>query len=74
MTQIAIAEIQTEKAPREIEPEDSSVMLAQLIVSERGDIAVDETPLETKRLGFELVVAMIVAAILVVALSVLSLA
>ncbi len=71
MTYIAVAE--KEKTAREIEPEGSGT-LAQLIVSERGDIAVDETRLEPKRLGFEIVVAMIVAAILVVAISALPLA
>jgi hypothetical protein len=72
MTHIAIAETKTEKAPREIEPEeDFSGTLAQLIVvSESGDIAVDEARVESKHLRFEIAVAMIVAA-MVVAISAL---
>ncbi len=64
MTQIAIVEIETDKAQTEIEAEDSDT-LAQLIVSEAGDISVGEARLEIKHLGFEVVVAMIVAAMLV---------
>ena len=72
MAQIAIAEIDTDKTLRQIEAEDSGT-LAQLIVSERGDIAVEEAHFEIKHLGFEVVVAMIVAAMLV-AISALPLA
>jgi hypothetical protein len=78
MTHIAIAEkIETEKTSREIEPEDSSGTLAQLIVSEGGTTipAVGEARLESKGIGyFEIVVAMIVAAMLVAISALLPLA
>ena len=70
MAQMTIAEIETDKTLRQIE---DSGALAQLIVSERGDIAVEEAHFEIKHLGFEVVVAMIVAAMLV-AISALPLA
>ena len=72
MTQITIVEIETDRAQTEIEAEDSDT-LAQLVISKRGDIAVEEARLEFKDLGFEIVVAMIVAAMLV-AISALPLA
>jgi hypothetical protein len=73
MTHIAIAETETEKTSREIEAEDSSGTLAQLkFVSEGGATipAVGEARFEIKHLRFEIVVAMIVAA-MVVAISAL---
>ncbi len=65
MTQITIAEIETEKASKEIELGEDSGTLAELIVSESGTISDGEPRLEIKHLGFEIVVAMIVAAMLV---------
>ena len=41
MTQITIVEIETDRAQTEIEAEDSDT-LAQLVISKRGDIAVEE--------------------------------
>jgi hypothetical protein len=74
MTQMAIAEkIERDKAPREIEIEDWGA-LTQLIADERGDIAVREARFEIKHLGFEIVVAMIVAAMLVAISALLPLA